>query len=524
MSKGMSVKQQLTLGFGGLATACAVVAGWSVYALGESDRRFEQYVHGIHERSETVAQLGDAMKDRALAARNLLLADSAQGRDLQVNEAQKAHQHVQELLSKYQTLVRSATDMSERARTAASEIENVEKLYGPVALSIVQMAAKGQTAEATAKLNAECVPLLVRMEKVLTEYVEISKAGADASLAASAGDYRFQRNSLLALAAAALMAAAALGTLITRRLLNALGAEPDALNSAASRVADGDLSPIAGAAQAPQGSVMASMARMQGSLVQLIGRVRTSADSIATASSQIATGNQDLSGRTEQQASALEQTSAQMHQMTDTVRNSAASARQATQLANEASAVASQGGEMVGRVVQTMNEISDSSRKIADIIGVIDGIAFQTNILALNAAVEAARAGEQGRGFAVVAGEVRNLASRSAEAAREIKSLIGTSVDRVEAGSRLVTEAGSTMNDIVQQVRKVSDLIAEIDMATGEQSTGIEQVNQAVSSLDQGTQQNAALVEQSAAAAESLRQQASEMTRLVATFKLDTVH
>ncbi len=524
MSKGMTVKQQLTLGFGGLATASAVIAGWSVYALSQSDQRFEHYVAGIHQRSEVVAQLGDAMKDRALAARNALLSSSPTELQAQVTAAQGAHQQVQQLLSRYQNLVQAATDMSDRARSVAKEIENVEKQYGPVALAIVGMAAQGNSGEAVIKLNAECLPLLARMDKIMAEYDDISKEGAKASLAAADTEYTAQRNGLIALAVLAQIAAISVGFLITRRLIGALGAEPDVLNAAATQVADGDLRPIDGADRAPQGSVMASMARMQGNLVQLIGRVRVSADSIATASSQIATGNQDLSGRTEQQASALEQTSAQMHQMTDTVRSSATSARQATQLAQQATQVAAQGGDMVTRVVDTMGEITDSSRKIADIIGVIDGIAFQTNILALNAAVEAARAGEQGRGFAVVASEVRNLASRSAEAAREIKSLIGTSVDRVEAGSKLVSEAGDTMQDIVMQVRKVSDLIAEIDMATSEQTSGIEQVNQAVSSLDQGTQQNAALVEESAAAAESLRQQAEEMTRLVATFQLERAY
>jgi methyl-accepting chemotaxis protein len=248
--------------------------------------------------------------------------------------------------------------------------------------------------------------------------------------------------------------------------------------------------------------------------------VRSATDSINTASAEIASGNQDLSARTEQAASNLEETAASMEQLTSTVRQSADSARQANQLASSASEIAVRGGNVVGQVVTTMNEINASSKKISDIIGVIDGIAFQTNILALNAAVEAARAGEQGRGFAVVAAEVRSLAQRSAQAAKEIKGLIGSSVDRVEAGSRLAAEAGQTMSEIVGSVQRVSDIIGEITAASGEQSDGIGQVNVAVSQLDQMTQQNAALVEESAAAAESLKDQATRLAQVVQVFRI----
>ncbi|MBC7955216.1 MAG: HAMP domain-containing protein [Cytophagales bacterium] len=268
------------------------------------------------------------------------------------------------------------------------------------------------------------------------------------------------------------------------------------------------------------GQLMAALNRMNECLVTLVGQVRNSADSIATGSAEIATGNADLSQRTEEQASNLQQTAASMEEITATVKQSADTARQATQLAGSASAAASQGGVVVGQVISTMEDISASSRKISDIISVIDGIAFQTNILALNAAVEAARAGEQGRGFAVVAGEVRTLAQRSAQAAKEIKSLIGESVEKVENGSRQVVDAGKSMDQIVTHVKRVTDLIGEISSAAVEQSQGIGQIGDAVQQLDQVTQQNAALVEESAAAAESLKHQAAALAQTVAVFKL----
>jgi len=267
--------------------------------------------------------------------------------------------------------------------------------------------------------------------------------------------------------------------------------------------------------------LLRALAAMNASLARVVGEVRTSADSISTGASEIASGNADLSQRTEQQASSLEQTAASMEQLTATVKQNAETARAASQIAAGASAAAEQGGAVVGRVVGTMQEISASSQKIADIIGVIDGIAFQTNILALNAAVEAARAGEQGRGFAVVASEVRSLAGRSAAAAKEIKELIGASVQRVEQGSQLVAQAGQSVGEIVSQVKRVTDLIAEISAASNEQSEGIGQIGQAVQQLDHATQQNAALVEQSAAASESLKGQAAHLIALVGQFKLD---
>ncbi len=290
---------------------------------------------------------------------------------------------------------------------------------------------------------------------------------------------------------------------------------------AAERIAQGDLTVEIAVDRADEfGDLARALQGMNRSLAGLIGQVRLATDSIGTASSEIATGNIDLSGRTEQTASNLQQAASSMEQLTGTVSQTAESARSANALAATAATVAQRGGAVVAQVVTTMQDINASSKKISDIIGTIDGIAFQTNILALNAAVEAARAGEQGRGFAVVASEVRSLAQRSAEAAKEIKSLIGASVDKVESGTRLVADAGSTMTEIVASVQRVNDIISEISAAAAEQSSGLGQVNGAVADLDRMTQQNAALVEQSTAAAESLKGQASRLGALVATFRL----
>ncbi|MDD5336116.1 MAG: methyl-accepting chemotaxis protein [Rhodoferax sp.] len=291
---------------------------------------------------------------------------------------------------------------------------------------------------------------------------------------------------------------------------------------AAGRVAGGDLSSkITVAGNDETGELLQALKDMSDSLVRIVGEVRGGTDTIATASSQIAAGNLDLSGRTEQQASSLEETAASMEQLTSAVKHNADNAQHANQLAVAASGVALKGGSAVSQVVQTMDAINNSSRKIVDIISVIDGIAFQTNILALNAAVEAARAGEQGRGFAVVAAEVRNLAQRSAAAAKEIKTLIGDSVAKVEEGSQQVAQAGQTMDEIVDSVKRVTDIMAEITATSQEQSSGIEQVNQAITQMDQVTQQNAALVEEAAAAAASLQEQAGNLSQVVSVFKLD---
>ncbi len=286
------------------------------------------------------------------------------------------------------------------------------------------------------------------------------------------------------------------------------------------QIAAGDLTGRIDASQAQPGSVVYAMRDMQAALVQLVGSVRKASDHIATGAHQIATGNADLSQRTEEQASNLQQTSASMEELTSTVQQNTETAQQATQLVLTATDAATQGGQVVNQVVHTMAEITESSRKIGDIIGVIDGIAFQTNILALNAAVEAARAGEQGRGFAVVAGEVRTLAQRSAEAAKEIKALIENSVSKVQVGNELVVQAGVTIDGVVEQVKRVADLMAEINASSREQASGIGQIGNAVAQLDTVTQQNAALVEEASAAADSLNQQAQTLVQQVGAFRV----
>ena len=328
------------------------------------------------------------------------------------------------------------------------------------------------------------------------------------------------RTLLIALTVLGLLVGVSIGILITRSLTRQLGGEPADVADAARAIAAGDLSTTIDDSRAAPGSVVRAMHEMQESLRRIVSTVRASSDSIATGAGQISSGTADLSQRTEEQASNLEQTAASMEEIASTVQTNADTARQATQLASSASQTAHRGGQVMTEVVTTMGEINEASRKIADIITVIDGIAFQTNILALNAAVEAARAGEQGRGFAVVASEVRSLAGRSAEAAKEIKALIGNSVDKVEAGGKLVDAAGQTMQDIVREVQRVTDLISEISASTVEQTSGIGQISAAVAQLDQVTQQNAALVEESAAAADSLNHQAQQLVQAVAVFKL----
>ena len=515
-----SVRGQLTLAFGGLTALVLLIAGLAIQSLGASNDDFETYVNGVNRRAKLAEEVHKAVAGRAIAARNLVLVTQAADLEAEKALALAAHKAVGEHLAQLKDLVKAA-DVPDQARQLVADIDQIEQAYGPVALGIIDLALKGQHEAAVLKMNTECRPLLARLLGKTEAYAQVTDKRAQAMVAESEAHYARQRTLMITASLVAVLGAALAGWLITQRLTRALGAEPAELGEAAQRVAEGDLStPLAKLSQAPAGSVLASLGAMQASLVNIVQQVRSASESIAGGVTEISTGNTDLSQRTEEQASALQQTAATMDQFGATVRNNAENAQLANQLAASASHVASRGGQVVSQVVETMQGIHDSSRKISDIIGVIDGIAFQTNILALNAAVEAARAGEQGRGFAVVAGEVRTLAQRSASAAKEIKTLIGNSADQVAQGAHLVEQAGSTMTEVVQAIQRVSDIVGEISSASAEQSSGMGQISQAVNQLDQTTQQNAALVEQSAAAALGLKRQADELQTAVSVFQL----
>ncbi|WP_310740867.1 methyl-accepting chemotaxis protein [Aquincola sp. J276] len=516
----LTVRTRLLGAFGILAAGLMVVSALALQSLSAANQRFSQYIHGVNLRAQTADRIHEAVDRRAIAARNLVLVAGAADIAAEKAAVLAAHKDVQDNLALLARQVAAAPDSTERTDRLTQEIARIEQAYGPVALGIVELALAQRRDEAIDRMNRECRPLLAALLKASEDFARYTDDRAHAMTAQAEADYLHRRNLLLGLGLMALVAATAAGLLIARSLGRALGAEPVDLCRAAQQVAGGDLGPIPGADAAPSGSALASLRAMQASLAAIVSQVRDASHAIATGTAQIATGNADLSERTEEQASNLQQTAASMEELTATVRLNADTARQATQLATAASAVAVEGGAVVGRVVDTMGAITASSRRIVDIIATIDGIAFQTNILALNAAVEAARAGEQGRGFAVVAGEVRVLAQRSAEAAREIKALITDSVQKVETGSTQVGDAGRTMDDIVAQVRRVSQLIGEIELATTEQTQGIGQVGHAVAELDKVTQQNAALVDQNAAAADGVSRQAARLVDVVGAFKL----
>ena len=408
---------------------------------------------------------------------------------------------------------------SDKEKELFVEVAKKRGVYIDIRKSILEVKAGGNIAEANQMIDTKMVPALdayVDSVKDVLAYYENEVKLADESITA---DYLSGRMTMIIGALIAIL----LGAIIAWRLTSGITRPLKEALALAESVAEGDLTARSTlpATQDEPGLLLNALRSMQENLARTVSQIRMGTDTIATASSEIASGNLDLSSRTEQQASSLEETASSMEELTSTVKQNADNSRQANQLAVAASTVAVKGGAVVSQVVDTMGAINSSAKKIVDIIGVIDGIAFQTNILALNAAVEAARAGEQGRGFAVVATEVRNLAQRSAAAAKEIKALIGDSVEKVDAGSKLVAEAGTTMDEIVDGVKRVADIMAEITAASQEQSDGIEQVNQAVSQMDQVTQQNAALVEEAAAAAESLQDQAKNLAQAVSVFRVD---
>ena len=515
----LTVRKQLAISFGGLAALLVGVAVISLTNFMHLYEDFENYVTGVRARSEAAHLVREAVDLRAIAARNLVLVTTAADRDAEMKIVTQAHADVTSHLKRLKELSNDHSATQEDRRLV-EKIDGIERLYAPVALAIVDLAANGRKDEAVTQMNERCRPLLASLIATSTDYSRLTSMVSEKRVADATERFSSARNVLIASSVAAIVLAIVAGMVISRRLYKALGAEPTDLCDAVSKVASGDLSQAIALRPNDTGSVLAAVQRMQRSLSDVVSSVRRDSEAVSIAAGEISAGNSDLSSRTEQQASALEETASSMEELTSTVRQNADNARQANVLAIAASDMAVKGGAVVDQVVGTMASISDASRKIVDIISVIDGIAFQTNILALNAAVEAARAGEQGRGFAVVASEVRSLAQRSASAAKEIKVLIDNSVERVDLGTRLATDAGGTMSEVVGSVRRVTDVIGEIMSASQEQSEGIEQVNQAIMSMDNVTQQNASLVEQAAAAAESLRDQAGSLVQAVSVFKI----
>jgi methyl-accepting chemotaxis protein len=514
--KKMKVATKLALSYGLLVTLIVVVAAVCALRFEAINARIADIVDERYYRVTLITAVADSANAQARFIRNTVISakDAAQTADafkeLGTN-AQATDDRIAEF-DKLATLPKGRELFDAMLAARAKFYKDRDE--------VVRLVKAGQYDDAAHTLLVTMRPAQRAFFASITAIIKLQSDLMTSEAQAAREDASTAIAITLGLAAFAFVAAIAMAVTITRSLVRQLGAEPGAVVDIANAIADGNLGFAVHTRDGDTTSILAAMRRMRERLADVVGQVRLSSDSIATGSAEIATGNADLSQRTEEQASNLQQTAASMEQLTGSVRNNAETAGTANRLAAEASAAAGRGGVAVNRVVETMNAIAASSKKIADIIGVIDGIAFQTNILALNAAVEAARAGEQGRGFAVVASEVRSLAQRSAGAAKEIKTLIGDSVEKVDIGARQVNEAGASMADIVAQVQRVGQLISEISGATVEQSTGIGQVGDSVTQLDHVTQQNAALVEESAAAAESLSQQAARLAQLVSVFKL----
>ncbi|WP_294765184.1 methyl-accepting chemotaxis protein [uncultured Rhodoferax sp.] len=506
----VKLSTRLTLGFASLVVMVALMAAFGLYEV----RVTNQSIGSIY--ADRVVPLKQLKAVSDLYAVNII--DNANKVAAGLLEPKSAQANVAQSLGAIATEWKAylATELTPQEKLDAAKVTDLMGKTAPVVASLQAALATGNKDEVAALVR----PLYEQIDPLtstLGTLVDLQLTEAKAAYDRSTANYRGTVTLFSVIVALAVGTGIAIGWLLIRAITTPLNQAVDV----AREVASGNLTQgIQARGQTETGMLLAALRDMQDSLVSVVSTVRQGSEGVANASSEIAQGNHDLSARTEQQASALEETAASMEELSATVKQNADAAKQANQLAANASSVAQQGGAVVGKVVETMKGIHESSRKIADIIGVIDGIAFQTNILALNAAVEAARAGEQGRGFAVVASEVRALAGRSAEAAKEIKVLIGTSVERVAHGTTLVDQAGSTMSEVVTAIQRVTDIMGEISAASAEQSTGVSQVGEAVTEMDQTTQQNAALVEQMAAAASSLKVLAGEQVQAVSVFKL----
>ncbi|WP_269106687.1 methyl-accepting chemotaxis protein [Massilia sp. TS11] len=511
--RNLRIGQRLAIGFGVVIALLVVLASLSYVRISSLNKEVSTLVNSRYPNTVMANQVKSDVND---ATRSILSA-------LIISDPKQLNKELDNIGARMSSANKAIDTLQKstqegQGQEILKQLSAVRDKFGPAATSLVEMIKGDQKDEALIKFMFSVRPLQNKYFEQLDKFVayqnaEMEKAGDDAAAISSTTGVTILIVTLVAGAISLLVA-----FLSTRSITGPLTEAVDV----AQRVAQGDLTSVITAdSQDETGQMMEALRHMNDSLIKIVAEVRQGTDSIASASSEIATGNQDLSTRTEQQAMSLGQTSRSMRQLTDTVQQNADNARQANQLATKASEVAVRGGSVVSHVVDTMGSITESSKKIVDIIGVIDGIAFQTNILALNAAVEAARAGEQGRGFAVVAGEVRNLAQRSAAAAKEIKALIGDSVSKVREGSTLVEQAGVTMEEVVSSVRYVTDIMGEITSASQEQSAGIAEVSGAIADMDDTTQQNAALVEQAAAAAASMQEQAAKLARVVSVFKLN---
>ncbi len=516
----LTVSKRLGLGFALVLVLLIAVTLVGIVRMSQIQARLEKIVNASNVETRLAIDMRAIVYDRMVSLRNLTLlndADDMEKEFAKINDQSKKYSEAESAILK---LHKETGDNNADKKAVLTKLKELENAAASLPAKAKELGLANDAEAATIGMIKKLRPTQQKWLDTLNELVVLEdKLNVETADEAKSA-FKAATTTMLVLGALAVLAGVAAAVAISRSLLNQLGGEPDYAATIAAQIAAGDLASDIALKHDDKHSLLAEMKNMRDSLVTIVSQVRVGTDTIATASSEIASGNIDLSSRTEQQASSLEKTTSSMKEITTTVRQNAENAREASQLANSASEVARQGGAVVAEVVDTMGAINESSKKIVDIISVIDGIAFQTNILALNAAVEAARAGEQGRGFAVVAAEVRNLAQRSAAAAKEIKTLIDTSVEKVEVGTKLVGQAGVTIDQVVSSVKHVTDIISEISAASQEQSVGIEHVNHAIIEMDGMTQQNAALVEEAAAAAHSLQEQASELAKLVGVFKL----